>query len=278
VNLNFNRSVLQFISAMAGLGLASLAVLGQTSSQNAAQPAARATAAQLTPYTAPDQSASVGVPAGWKVTKGAFGVIQMSGPNDEAISLGNGIFVKDGPYRPGQKANGMIEMLMPNQATIAQKYAMLWQHAAEVMGGPNPNVVVASAKAIALGNIAQCGIFLGSMTNAQGPQKFESRFCSLTPDTNGFYKLFWMNANIPANLAAQERATAEAVLSSYKISTDSLKVLLKPLTPPIPPPSAVQGGMSSGMWAERMADQSATCMDLGVIREEPEWKLPSYCH
>jgi hypothetical protein len=220
----------------------------------------------------------VGVPAGWKVTKGAFGVIQMSGPNGEAISLGNGIFVKDGPYRPGQKANGMIEMSMPNQATIAQKYAMLWQHAAEVVGGPNPNVVVISATPIALGKIAQCGTFLGSMTNAQGPQKFESRFCSLTPDTNGFYKLFWMNANIPVSLATQERATAEAVMSSYKIAPDSLKLLLKPLTPPIPPASAVQGGMSSDMWAQRMSNQTSTCMDLGVIREEPEKKLPSYCH
>jgi hypothetical protein len=168
-------------------------------------------------------------------------------------------------------------MSIPNQATIQQKYAMLWQHAAEVAGGPNPNVVVASATPIPLGKIAMCGVFLGSMTNPQGPQKFESRFCSLAPDTNGFYKLFWMNANIPVNLAAQERATAEAVLASYKISTDSLKLLLKPLTPPIPPPSAGPG-MSSTMWGERMADQSATCMDEGVIREEPEWKLPSYCN
>jgi hypothetical protein len=276
--MNCKRSALQLFSAIVGLGLASLLFVGQTFSQNATPPAGGATAAQLTTYTAPDQSASAGVPAGWKVTKGAFGVIQMSGPNGEAISMGNGIFVKDGPYRPGQKANGLIEMSMPNQATVAQKYAMLWQHAAEAVGGPNPNVVVVSAKPIALGKIAQCGIFLGSMTNAQGPQKFESRFCSLAPDTNGFYKLFWMNANIPANLATQERATAEAVLSSYKISTDTLKVLLKPLTPPIPPPSAVQGGMSSEMWAQRMQDQSSTCMDLGVIREEPAWKLPSYCH
>lgn len=276
--MNSNRSALRIISAMAISGLASLAVTGKTTSQNAAQPSAGAAAAQLQPYTAPDQSASVGVPEGWNVTKGAYGVIQMSGPNGEAISLGNEIVVKDGAFQPGQRANGVIEMSMPNQATIQQKYAMLWQHAAEMVGGPNPNVVITSATPIPLGRIAQCGIFLGSMTNPQGPQKFESRFCSLTPDTNGFYKLFWMHATIPANLAAQERATAEAVLSSYKISADALKALIKPLTPPIPPPSAVQGGMSSTMWGERMADESATCMDEGVIREEPLRDLPSYCH
>jgi hypothetical protein len=101
-------------------------------------------------------------------------------------------------------------------------------------------------------------------------------------DTNGIYKLFWMNARIPDALAAQERATAEAVLSSYKPSQTTLKLILQPSTPPMPPPNLGGGGgagagMSSAMYAARMADQSATCMDLGVIREVPERKLPDYC-
>ena len=100
-------------------------------------------------------------------------------------------------------------------------------------------------------------------------------------DTNGIFKLFWMNATIPTSLATQERATAEAVLASYKPSAASLKLILQPATPPLPAPSmgsaAGGAGMSSAMYAERMADQSSTCMDEGVIREEPEWKLPAYC-
>ena len=246
-----------------------------------AQQSTPAPPTSLQTYTAPDTSASVGVPAGWKVTKAAYAVIQMSGPNGEAISLGNTIFVRNGPYQPGQQASGLISITMPNQATLTQKVDAVWQQAAAASGFPGARVTVTSATPVPLGNIAQCGIFLGSLTNAQGPQNFETRFCSLPMDTNGVYKLFYMNARIPASLAAQERATAEAVLSSYRPSLATLKALLQPSTPPLPPMGAAGPGggpaESSTAYAERMADESSTCMDEGVIRQVPERQLPPYC-
>jgi len=284
VSMNRNGSVLQTLSVMAGFVLASLCVAGLTPSRAATQAAGAAAAPQLQPYTAPDQSASVGVPSGWKVTKGSNGVIQMSGTQGEQISLGNGLFVRNGPFQAGQKANGLVSMSMPYTATLNQKYVMLWQQAAATSGQPQPQVSFASATPLPLAkNIAECAVYLGTMTTAQGSSKFESRFCSLPLDSGGIFKLFWMNASIPAALAAQERATAEAVLSSYKLAPATLKLLLQPLTPVMPPPSAAGsagggGGMSSAEYGERMADETSTCMDEGVIREEPERDLPSYCH
>lgn len=266
-----------------------LAVFGfaaaQTSTATAQQPAASAPASSVTlqPYTAPDQSVTVGVPAGWKVTKGEYGVVQMSGPQGESISLGNGLFVKNGPYQPGQKAMGPISLSIPYQTPLGQKYAIIWKEAVAASGDPSGRATLISSRVIPLGKIAECGVFLGSETDKQGSAKFETRFCSLPMDTNGIYKLFWMNARIPDALAAQERTTAEAVLSSYKPSPATLRLLLQPSTPPMPPPNLGAGGggagagMSSAMYASRMADQSATCMDLGVIREVPERKLPDYC-
>jgi len=103
----------------------------------------------------------------------------------------------------------------------------------------------------------------------------------LPMDTNGIYKLFWLDAVIPAALAAQERATAEAVLSSYRPSQTTLMALLKPETPPLPPMGWVapagSSGESSAIYAEQQAQQSFNCMDEGVIRGEPEWQLPPYC-
>ena len=278
--MNDRGIVLRLISAMGIAGLASLAVLAQTPFQSGAQTSAAA--AQLQPYTAPDQSASVGVPSGWKVTKGSHGVIQMSGPQGEQISLGNGVFVRDGAFQVGQRPNGLISMSMPYAAPLNQKYVMLWQQAAAA-AGQQPRVRLISATPIPLAkNIAECAVYLGASTTAEGTDDFESRFCSLPPDPNGIFKLFWMNASVPAALAHQERATAEAVLSSYKLAPATLKLLFKPLTQALPPPSALGGGggggMSSAMYGERMEDQTSTCMDEGVIREEPERKLPSYCH
>jgi len=267
------------LSAICALAACCIAIADATMAA-AQQPAAPAPVApvSLQPYTAPDQSVSAGVPAGWNVTKGANGVIQMSGPQGEVISLGNGVFVMNGPFQPGQRANGPISMTMPYQATLAQKYAMVWQEASAQAGDPTAQVSIVSATPIALGNVAQCGIFLGKQTNAKGASNFESRFCSLPMDTNGVFKLFWMNASIPAALAAQERAIAEAVLASYKPSLASLQLILQPATPPMLPPGASGGGgMSPGEYGERKADETANCMDEGVIREEPEWRQPPYC-
>ncbi len=215
------------LSAICALAACCIALAGATmaTAQQSAAPASTAPVS-LQPYTAPDKSASAGVPAGWKVTKGAFGVIQMSGPQGEAISLGNGLFVMNGPFKPGQTANGPITMTMPYQAPLAQKYAMLWQQASAQAGDSTEQVSIVSATPIPLGNVAQCGIFLGKLTNTKGASNFESRFCALPMDTNGVFKLFWMNASIPVALAAKERATAEAVLASYKPSLASLKWLL----------------------------------------------------
>jgi hypothetical protein len=116
------------------------------------------------------------------------------------------------------------------------------------------------------------------LTNAQGPQNFETRFCSLPMDTNGVYKLFWVNATIPASLAAQERATAEAVLSSYAPSQAALTALLQPSTPPMPPMGWAAPSGSSTTYGEQQAQESFNCMDEGVIRGEPDWQLPPYCH
>jgi hypothetical protein len=262
------------VLAACSIGLIGVA-LRQARAQTSSSTSGNTAKVTLQSYTAPDRSASVGVPAGWKVTKGANGVIQMSGPQGEEISLGNGVYVRNGPFQLGQKASGNIAMTMPYQATLVQKYAMLWQQAAAQAGDPTLQVSLSSATPVPLGNVAQCGIFLGSKTDAKGSSKFESRFCSLAMDSNGIFKLFWMNADIPAAVAAQERATAEAVLASYKPSQDSLKLILMPATPPLPPPGS--GGESSAMYAARMANESSTCMDEAVIREVPERLLPPYC-
>jgi hypothetical protein len=270
---------LKFAALAAGIiAGASLAAAQQPAP--APQQAPPAPSIPLQTYSAPDGSATVGVPAGWKVTKGAYGVIQMSGPNGEAISLGNTLFVRNGSYQPGQKASGLIAMTLPYQATITQKVEAVWQQAVAATGDPTARVSLISATPIPLGSVAQCGIFLGSLTGAKGASNFESRFCSLPMDTNGIFKLFWLNASLPTSVAAQERATAEAVLSSYRPAPATLQALLKPETPPLPPAGAAGPGgapMSSTLYAEQQAQESSDCMDEGVIRGEPEWQLPPYC-
>jgi hypothetical protein len=236
---------------------------------------------QLRSYTAPDQSASAGVPAGWQVTKGRNGVIMMSGPQGELIGLGEGIFVRDGAARAHRSSDTRVRATMPYRASLAQKFAMLWQNASTDGGTPPPQVRVISSRPIQIAPaIGECGVFLGTMTTATGNSKFETQFCSLRPDSAGIFKLIWNHAQVPEALATQERATVEAVLHSYRPSRATLQLIMQPATQlrlPPGPSIGVGSAMSSTYWGAIGADHSAECMDLGVIREEPEWRLPSYC-
>jgi hypothetical protein len=215
------------------------------------------------------------------VVKAVNGIINMAGPNGEGIDLGIAEYVRNGPFQPGQRPNGPIAMTMPYQATLAQKFVMFQQQALAAAGHSTDRISMISATPVPLGNIAQCGIFLWSDTNAQSVSDIEMRFCALPMDTNGIYKLVWLVAVIPAPLAAQERATAEAVLSSYKPSPATLKLLLQPASPSAPPVGVVMPGvdpaMRSGEYEEQSSDRTQTCFDEGVIEQLPEWQLPPYC-
>jgi len=242
---------------------------------------AAAAQTQLRPYTTPDQSASASVPTGWRVTLGRNGVITMSGSQGEEIGLGQGIYVRNSGTRGGVPANVRIQATMPYQASLAQKYTMLWQQAAALDREPAPQITIISSRPIPIARtIGECGVFLGTMVTAGATSKFETQFCSLRPDASGIFKLIWNHARVPEALATQERATIEAVLHSYRPSRATLQLIMAPATPQAPPPGRGIGGargMSSTYWGAVGADHSAECMDLSVIREVPEWRLPSYC-
>ena len=172
---------------------------------------------------------------------------------------------------------------MPNQASLSQKLLMVFAQAAAQKGEAAPQINIVSATPIPISpQIAQCGTFLGTIAKANGTSKFEMQFCSMAMDTNGFFKLIWKVALLPEAVATQERATAEAVLHSYKIAMPTLKLLLQPVTPRVQAVAPRLGGGMGGMNSSTInaaigADHSAECMDLGVIREVPERLLPSYC-
>src|ERR1039458_213137 len=100
---------------------------------------------QLQPYTASDQSASAGVPAGWKVTKGAQTVIQMTGPEGETLSLGNTFVAQNAAFKAGQRGASGIDLSLPNTASLAQKLAMIFQQDAAIAGQAAPQLSMTSS-------------------------------------------------------------------------------------------------------------------------------------
>ena len=251
----------------------------------APKPAATAAvpATQLQPYTAPDKSASAGVPSGWKVTKGQETVIGMSGPQGETVVLGNTLVVRNGAFQPGQRGSNGIDFSMPYTAPLTQKLIMIVQQNAAVSGKPAPQINITSATPIQVPAVlGQCGRFVAAIDGSQGSMKIMGLLCSLPLDTGGAYKNIMLMAQAPAASAAQSASTAQAVFQSYRIPAPWLQKKLAPHNPPPPPPMPVRTGSAPGMnsstiLGEQGADISANCFDLAVLRETPNYLLPRSC-
>lgn len=234
---------------------------------------------QLTPWTAPDKSASAGVPSGWKAS-GSQTVITLTGPQGETIALGRTFVARNAAFQAGQKGAGGADLSMPYTAPLTQKLMMVYQQGAAVSGQQAPQITFTSATPMQVPAIlGQCGRFVANLTGPAQPQKIMGIFCSFPLDTGGAFKNVILVAQAPASVAAQDAPIAQAVFSSYQIPQAMLAKKLAPFT--APPPVMANGGANPGVSPVAIpgaaADVSAICFDEGVIRGYGPRQLPKEC-
>lgn len=111
------------------------------SAQTAPEPAP---SVQLTPYTTPDQTASAGVPSGWKAA-GSETTITLTGPQGETIFLGRVYIARNGAFVAGQKPGGGADLSMPYNAPLTQKLSMVYQQGYALVGQPATRITFTSA-------------------------------------------------------------------------------------------------------------------------------------
>jgi hypothetical protein len=263
--------------------LAFVAAGGQTAKPAAAT--AASPAIQLQTYIASDQSASAGVPAGWKMTRGDQTVIQMTGPDNETVSLGNTVVARNAPFQLGEHSAGGIDLSMPYSATLPQKFTMILQQSAASSGKTAPQVTIDSTTPLQLpAAIGECGRIVAEVTGQNGDTKVMAVFCSLPVDSGGTYKNIMLLAQAFSTAAAQLAPTAQAIFQSYRIPTAWLQKKLAPFTAP-PPKAATAAATAAAAGAINRstalaaagADNSVNCFDLSVLRETPTYDLPRSC-
>jgi hypothetical protein len=249
----------------------------------AAAPSATSTA-PLQTYTASDQSASAGVPAGWQVTQGANTVIRMTGPQGVSVSLGNTFIARNAAFQAGQRSANGVDLSMPYAASLAQKLTMLVEQGAALSGKPLSQMAINSSTPIQLpAALGQCARMVASYTGDQGPVKMMVVFCSLPLDSGGDYKNIMLEAEGPAAVAAQAVPTVQTIFRSYNLPPAWLQRKLAPQNaPPAAAMTAGQAGAIAGInaatnYAARSADVNANCFDLSVLRETPTYELPRSC-
>jgi hypothetical protein len=230
---------------------------------------------QLQTYTAPDQSASAGVPAGWKVAGASQTNIELSGPQGEVIDLGEGFIAHDGPFQLGQTGPDGSNMSMPFSAKLSDKLTMVLQQRAALNRNPAPQIKFLYAAPLqSLPAGFQCGVFVIAASGVVTPVDALGIFCSLPEDRLQFFKNFLTFGSAPTAIAAKDAPTVAAVIKSYKIPSAWLQKKFALFTAPAASASPDQGPGSSAevqMYLNAMENQQAvidhgaTCTDAGII-------------
>jgi hypothetical protein len=252
-----------------------------------ANPPAAATSSpvQLEPYTAPDQSASAGVPQGWKVTGAVGGAIGMSGTQGETIALGEVFVAHDGPFQLGQKGPNGAFLTMPSSAKLTDKLVMILQQIAALNGKPVNQVQFLYAAPLQMPAVmGQCGMFVAENGGAQ-PAKGMGIFCSLPDDSAQFFKSVLILGTAPNAIAKQTVPAAEAVFKSYKLAPGWAQKMFSPYTIPqawaAPPelggPDETQMVLRAMANNQRVMDIGFACADAGIIGNGSNWQTPREC-
>jgi hypothetical protein len=259
-------------------------VSGRAQAKPSTAPAAPAV--QLQPYTAPDQSASAGVPQGWKVTGAVGGAIVMSGPQGEGITLGNVFVAHDGPFQLGQKGPGGAFMTMPSSAKLADKLVMILQQIASLNGQPIPQITFLYAAPLQVpAAMGQCGMFVAESSGGAQPAKGMGMFCSLPDDRGQFFKSILIIGSAPNATAVQTVPAVEAVFKSYTIAPGWAQKMFSPFTPPAmsAPQPGLGGPDETQMFLramannQRVSDIGFACADANIIGNGSNWQTPREC-
>jgi hypothetical protein len=262
----------------------SASVSARAQAQPSAAPAAPAV--QLQPYTAQDQSVSVGVPSGWKVLNSAGGSVNMSGPQGETINFGDVFVAHEGSFQLGQRGPGAALMNMPSSAKLSDKLVMFLQQEQSLAGKPVAQIQFIFATPVQVpANMGQCGMFAVNFAGTPTPAKGMGVFCSLPPDTAQMYKLVLILGTAPSPIAAQTVPTVAAVYNSYKVAPGWVQKMLSPYTVP---PSASPGQMAASaaetqMYLNAMANQQRvidhgfTCANANILGNGSNWETPREC-
>jgi hypothetical protein len=232
----------------------------------------------LTPYTAPDQSVSAGVPPGWTVTKGGDTAVVMTGTRGETIFLGDTIVARNAPYVAGQRSDNGIDIYMPYSSTLAQKFTMIIEQGVALAGGQPPQLKIASSTPIAMPPaLGQCGRFVADGTSIVGPIRVMASVCSLPLDSGGTYKNILLMAQAPTVIAAQDAPIAQAVFASYRVPAAMLQRKLAPFTAPPVVMASPGAARMPAIPPAALGGDTSQCFDLVVIRETPKNQLPISC-
>jgi len=177
--------------------------------------------------TAPDNSASASVPAGWTVDKSSFdGALILHGANGEMLGL---VMQKEGvdptnAFQQKYAAAHMTQAIDLQNALFyayrgdpVREFAPLVQAYLKADGLGSAQLQVQNVQAMAGSQSVRCAYATGQLNaSGQGAVAFTADICSQNPNQYGYYTVTLSLALIPVSLGNRDQDVVKAIIASYK--------------------------------------------------------------
>ena len=188
----------------------------------------------------PDGTATLSLPAGWNVVpnQSGMGITTVTGPQGAMLGL-NMYYTAYDLYNPqvqNRLRRGLRfrnELDYPANADLTKSFADILQKIRAAAGqGPAP-LKVDSAQA-ASGSQGQCVNVTGQLNpDGAGMRDMKAQLCRSTPNQNGLYFLIYTKCLLPLGASDQLRATAAAIIASYKPDMQRAQAIANAQSAPI---------------------------------------------
>jgi hypothetical protein len=239
-----------------------------------------AQAQALTNFVLPDRSASVSLPAGWKVepSSGA-GTIFADGPDGESVALDFPLLAMNSSdprvRRTMQFAQGAGRntayaraLYYPHGADLGKTFVDLLQMRQRMRGQQPATMQIESESPVPAGAGSRCARLQGHADshNGRGIGEFTTVFCEGALSPMGQYMNIVFHTATPAGIAAQQRATLGAILDSFKVDMSTVNRQAAALAAP-----AIEQIHAIGRAAAAQAKQAHEMNDLHNKSVEARW-------
>ena len=182
-------------------------------------PPSSAALPKLNSYILPNKTASIALPADWRVLQTGVAFVRAQGPNGEIAIFGIVVPARNGTTT----ASGPAGITQAYTAPLQDKFTQSLSWVLAQTGKPGVPIKILSEKgfnaAAAFGKCSTYTMLLG----AQGGVAAEADFCSLPADASGNYKNFFKIVGLGSGMAMAERPMLEAILSSYRLNIPAIK-------------------------------------------------------
>jgi hypothetical protein len=179
------------------------------------------------PATLPDNTASLSLPDGWNVTpQSGGGSAVVSGPRGERVIFNMWFRAQDprsATFRRQQQMGIKAPHLVvyTNNVDLVKACPDIWQRLRASNGLDPAPLRIDHAEPVPASQGQRCVNVTGQLDpDGKGMVEWNALLCITAPDQYGSFSFVVSQYQIPLGSTEQQRATAAAIMSSYKVDTD----------------------------------------------------------